>query len=41
MIGQGAVTLDGAKLDDPNQRIVLVNGMKLKMGKRRWAKVIF
>ncbi len=39
MIGQGAVTLDGARLDDSNQKIAPQNGMKLKMGKRRWAKI--
>ncbi|HEX9997687.1 MAG TPA: tyrosine--tRNA ligase [Abditibacterium sp.] len=39
MIGQGAVSIDGEKSDDPNQKIAPHDGMKLKMGKRRWTKI--
>ena len=39
MVGQGAVIVDGAKMDDANERVDLYNGMRVKMGKRRWAKI--
>jgi tyrosyl-tRNA synthetase len=39
MVGQGAVALDGVKIDDPNQQIAPQEGMILKMGRRRWAKI--
>jgi tyrosyl-tRNA synthetase len=39
MVGQGAVSLDGEKAEDPNQRITPQDGLTVKMGKRRWAKI--
>ncbi len=39
MVGQGAVTVDGAKIEDSNFKIAPKNGMTVKMGKRRWAKI--
>ncbi len=39
MVGQGAVTVDGEKIEDSNHQIAPQTGMTVKMGKRRWAKV--
>jgi tyrosyl-tRNA synthetase len=39
LIGQGAVTIDGDKVSDPNQKLVPGDGMVVKMGKRRWARL--
>ncbi len=38
MIGQGAVSIDGQKIDAPTHKIVPQNGLTIKMG-RKWAKI--
>ena len=38
MIAQGAVTIDGEKIDSPPQKMKLHDGLTIKMG-RKWAKV--
>ena len=39
MAEQGAVALDGDKVDDATQTVEVSDGMTVKMGKRRWARV--
>lgn len=39
MVAQGAVTIDGERADDPTTKVTPQDGMTIKMGKRRWAKV--
>ena len=39
MAEQGAVALDGDKIDDATQSVAARDGMTVKMGKRRWARV--
>jgi tyrosyl-tRNA synthetase len=39
MVSQGAVAIDEIKVDDANSVVAIHDGMILKMGKRRWAKV--
>ena len=39
MAEQGAVAVDGDKIDDATQTIEARDGMTVKMGKRRWARV--
>jgi tyrosyl-tRNA synthetase len=39
MVGQGAVTIDGEKAEDPTAKVTPRDGLVIKMGKRRWAKV--
>jgi tyrosyl-tRNA synthetase len=39
LIAQGAVSLDGEKINDPQQQITPKEGLVIKAGKRRWAKV--
>ncbi|MCP3932715.1 MAG: tyrosine--tRNA ligase, partial [Bacteroidetes bacterium] len=41
MIKQNAVSLDGAKIQDMNTAITPAGEILLKVGKRRFAKVIF
>lgn len=36
---QGAVSLDGEKVTDPTTEIALKDGLVIKMGKRKWARV--
>ncbi|RYG74583.1 tyrosine--tRNA ligase [bacterium] len=40
MVGQGAVTIDGVKAEDPTAKVTPADGLIIKMGKRRWAKVV-
>lgn len=40
LIGQGGVEIDGVKTDNHNLEIIPTNGMILKVGKRRFVKVI-
>jgi len=40
MIAQGAVTIAGNKVNDPNARITPAEGMVIRVGKRRFAKLI-
>ena len=39
MVEQGAVAVDGDKIDDATASIETCDGMTVKMGKRRWARV--
>lgn len=39
LIAQGAVSLDGEKIDDSQQQITPQEGLVVKAGKRRWAKI--
>jgi tyrosyl-tRNA synthetase len=39
MINQGAVTIDGRKITDPNEQITPRNGTVLQVGKRRFARL--
>ena len=39
MIAQGATSIDGEKIDDPNREITPKDGMTLQVGKRRFAKL--
>ena len=39
MAEQGAVAVDGEKIDDATQSVEVRDGMTVKMGKRRWARV--
>jgi len=39
MIAQGAASIDGEKIDDPNREITPKDGMTLQVGKRRFAKL--
>lgn len=39
LISEGAVELDGVKLDDPFKNLVFKNGMILKVGKHRFVKL--
>lgn len=39
MVSQGAVAIDGDKVDDANAQVTPHDGMTLRMGKRRWAKI--
>ena len=39
MVSQGAVSIDGTRRDDPNAAIAIHDGMIVKMGKRRYARV--
>ena len=41
MVSQGAVSIDEKKAEDANSMVSIRDGMILKMGKRRWAKVRF
>jgi tyrosyl-tRNA synthetase len=38
-VTQGAVSLQGEKVTDPNASVTVEDGMVLKMGKRRWARL--
>ncbi len=38
MIGQGAVSIDGEKIDSPPQKMKLQSGLTIKMG-RKWARI--
>lgn len=40
LIAQGAVSLDGEKIDDSQQQITPEDGLVVKAGKRRWAKIV-
>jgi tyrosyl-tRNA synthetase len=40
LIAQGAVSLDGEKVNDPQQQIAPRDGLVIKAGKRRWAKIV-
>ncbi|HIJ54265.1 MAG TPA: tyrosine--tRNA ligase [Planctomycetes bacterium] len=40
MVAQGAVTVAGNKVNDPNARITPADGMVIQIGKRRFAKLI-
>jgi len=40
MVAQGAVTIAGNKVNDPNARITPADGMVIQVGKRRFAKLI-
>jgi tyrosyl-tRNA synthetase len=40
LIAQGAVSLDGEKINDPQQQIAPRDGLVIKAGKRRWAKIV-
>ncbi len=39
MVGQGAVALDGEKAEDSNLKITPRDGLTVRMGKRRWARI--
>jgi tyrosyl-tRNA synthetase len=39
MIKQGAVEIDGAKIDDPNAEIMPKDGMVIQVGKRKFARL--
>ncbi len=39
LVRQGAVTLDGKRLDDPNQDVQVAQGQVLKVGKRRFGRI--
>ena len=39
MAGQGAVAIDGEKVEDATATVEARDGMTVKMGKRRWARV--
>jgi tyrosyl-tRNA synthetase len=39
MIAQGAVRIDGEKIDDPNLQITPKNGMVIQVGKRKFARL--
>ncbi len=39
MVEQGAVAVDGDKIDDATANVEARDGMTVKMGKRRWARV--
>ena len=39
MVEQGAVAVDGDKIDDATASVETCDGMTVKMGKRRWARV--
>jgi tyrosyl-tRNA synthetase len=39
MINQGAVTIDGRKITDPNEQITPRDGMTIQVGKRRFARL--
>src|SRR5690606_22327753 len=39
LITQGAVSLDGEKINDPQQQLTPHDGLVVKAGKRRWAKI--
>jgi len=39
MINQGAVTIDGRKITDPNEQITPRDGMVIQVGKRRFARL--
>jgi tyrosyl-tRNA synthetase len=39
MVGQGAVSIDGEKAEDPTEKLTPRDGLTVKMGKRRWAKI--
>jgi tyrosyl-tRNA synthetase len=39
LIAQGAVSLDGEKINDAQQQITPKEGLVIKAGKRRWAKI--
>jgi len=40
LIAQGAVSLDGEKINEPQQLITPKEGLVIKAGKRRWAKIV-
>ena len=40
MLKQGAVQIDGERVKDPEQEIELKNGMILKVGKRKFIKIV-
>ncbi|MCD6404933.1 MAG: tyrosine--tRNA ligase, partial [Planctomycetes bacterium] len=37
---QGAVTLDGKRLEDPNEDVEVAQGQILKVGKRRFGRIV-
>ncbi|MHC4482418.1 MAG: tyrosine--tRNA ligase [Planctomycetota bacterium] len=39
MVAQGAVTIDGCKVTDPNAEIAPTTGMVIQVGKRKFAKI--
>ncbi len=39
MINQGAVTIDGGKITDPNEQITTRDGMVIQVGKRRFVRL--
>jgi tyrosyl-tRNA synthetase len=39
MVAQGAVTIDGSKVNDPNAEITPKDGMTIQVGKRKFAKL--
>jgi len=39
MIKQGGASIDGKKLDDPNADIILKDGMVVRVGKRKFARL--
>jgi tyrosyl-tRNA synthetase len=39
LIGQGAVSIDDTRIDDPEADVPVVDGMVLRVGKRRFARV--
>jgi len=39
MINQGAASIDGEKLSDPNEQIKPTNGMVIRIGRRRFARI--
>ena len=39
MIGQNAVEIGGEKISDVGSTLVISDGLEIKMGKRRWARV--
>jgi tyrosyl-tRNA synthetase len=40
LIAQGGLSVDGDKVTDPQQQITPTEGLVIKAGKRRWAKIV-
>jgi len=40
LVTQGGLSVDGEKMTDPQQQILPIDGLVIKAGKRRWAKIV-
>jgi tyrosyl-tRNA synthetase len=40
LVEQGAVSIDGEKVEDPAARVTLAGGETLRVGKRRFGRIV-